>query len=73
MLSVYSLEVLPVEDEMRHLLKKKALKVCEWTSEAAWTLPLPAPRGWQGGLHREVGTGAPPLGTGWLERRHKQH
>lgn len=51
-------------------VKKNALKVCEWTSEAAWTLPLPAPRGWQGGLHREVGTGGPPLGTGWLERRH---
>ena len=69
MLSVYSLEVLPVEDEMRHLFKN-SLKVCEWTSEAAWTLPLPAPRGWQRGLHREVGTGSPSLGTGWLERRY---
>ena len=52
------------------IYKKNSLKVCELMGEAAWTLPLPAPRGWQWGLHREVGTGSPSLGTGWLERRY---
>lgn len=52
------------------IYKKNSLKVCELIGEAAWTLPLPAPRGWQWGLHREVGTGSPSLGTGWLERRY---
>ena len=67
MLSVYSLEVLPVEDEMRHLLKN-SLKVCEWTSEAAWPARFQRP-----GAGSEVYTGKWELGAplwelaGWRE------